>query len=159
MKVATKQFMRQCMKSILYQKQPGVAGVFDFVPLVLTIILCGYITIFFGGYLKFLNQVTLLENVTKKYILIMETENGMSQTCMTNLCEEIKSIGVASEDIDLTGTTFQSEGKKYGEEIVLKINVLIPYHTMAVRSDWSRDLTTQKKKVEMMQCTLALGSS
>ncbi|MGN0160506.1 MAG: hypothetical protein ACI4AQ_03870 [Lachnospiraceae bacterium] len=147
------------MDRIILKKQNGTAGIFNFVPMIMTVILCGYLLINSGYYMRYLDFVIRLENLTKKYVLIMETENGLTVQRMSEMYIELNSLGIQSEDIDLTGTTFATENVMYGEEIYLNLKVQIPYNELSLDDNWKKNILMKKKEVEMRQCTLALGSS
>lgn len=143
----------------IFKKQPGTSGIFNFVPMVLCVILCGYLLIACGNYMRYLDTLTRIENITKKYLLIMESENGMSHSAMAELYVELNQLGIRSEDIDLSGTSFASPAISYGDEMVLNLKVQLPYNELSLDEHWNQKNIKRKKEVEIRQCTLALGSS
>lgn len=144
------------MKHIL-KKYKGAAGVMDFLPVIL-IIVCGtYLLINCGLYIKYLDILNKLENLSRKYVLIMETTNGLTTGDLDNFYNELEELGIPASDADFEGTTFWDGNIEYGEEIYLNLKVKIPYYRITIRNDFSKIKDLSKKEVSIHKCALALA--
>lgn len=141
----------------IFSKKEGSAGAFNLLPVMLTIFLGAVILINFSVQIRYLSLVNKIENLAGKYMLIMETENGLTLDDRNRLNAELNSIGINIKDIDYTGTTFYDDRISYGDEIYLRMKIGIPYSRVNVEKDMNVELKTDKRQVIIEKCALALG--
>lgn len=139
------------------KKEKGASGVIDYVPVLLLIVFGAWMFLQAGLQLKYLDMLNRLENITGKYILIMETQNGMTVQELEAFYHELSELGIAGEDIDMEGTTFWDGNIQYGDEIYLKVRMKVPYHRLFVSDTMRHIVGTDKKEVRIEKCALALA--
>lgn len=141
----------------LTKKSKGTAGVMDFLPVILMIIISAYVLLNCWNHMQYIDILNKLENLSKKYILIMETENGLRSDELKNLNEAINKLGIENEDISYEGTSFWDGNIDYGDDIYLYIRAQIPYNSLDLTSNLSGINKIQKKEVVISKCAIALS--
>ena len=112
------------MKNFIKKKDRGSIIDSMFAP-VLGAIAMALVVVIFANFMANIDRKNDVEQVARKYILIMETDGYLGSTDETALRQELAALGVSS--IDLSGTTFTEVG--YGEPVTLEID-----GEMAIRS-------------------------
>ncbi len=80
-----------------------------------------------------------VSQISRKYILKMETEGYLSQENKTQMLMELKNLGV--QNVDISGTTTQPV--TYGDTIILKINGKVNSNMLAGEEDlWNEGFST-----------------
>lgn len=110
----------------IYAKSEGSSGVFDMFPIVLAVVVAGWLLLNFAGYIKCLDILNDVENIAAKIMLVMESTGGMTKEDEKFLYEKLKDLGIDENMIDLTGTTFSDEYVSYGDKIYLMIKLSVP---------------------------------
>lgn len=142
---------------LLLKKERGIAGVLDFVPLLIVIIMCAYMLIQYSYNVRFMDMLNRLENLSQKYILIMGTENGLKADELDKFYEEIERIGIPSSNVDFAGTTFWDSSIEYGDEIYLMIKAKIPACSVMMGEDMNSRINYFEREVNIEKCAIALG--
>lgn len=145
------------IRKIILKKEKGMAGVFDFFPALILVFVGACVLIYCGMQAKYLNTVNELENLSRKYALIMETTNGLTTEDLAHFYEELEAIGIPSSDVDFTGTTFWDENVEYGEEIYLNVRARIPCGSLRILYNLTKQEETYKKEVNIRKCAIALS--
>ncbi len=138
------------------KKQKGASGVIDYVPVFLLVIFGAWMFLQAGLQLKYLDMLNRLQNITGKYILIMETQNGMTVQELEAFYHELSELGIEGGDIDMEGTTFWDGNIQYGDEIYLKVRMKVPYCRLLVSDTMRHIISMDKKEVSIVKCGLAL---
>ena len=66
------------IRKLILKKERGMAGVMDFFPALILVLAGVCVLIYCGMQAKYLNTVNRIENLSQKYMLIMETTNGLT---------------------------------------------------------------------------------
>ncbi len=130
------------MKS-LFKKSNGSSGVFDMFPMILMILVLSCLFVNFAGYIKYFDVLNEVENLAGRYMLIMESTGGLTEEDKITFCQKLEDLGINDEMIDLTGTTYSNANICYGDEIFLKMRIVVPYRTSSM-------------EVEIVKCAIAL---
>lgn len=141
----------------IFSKKKGSAGAFNLLPVMLTIFLGAIILINFSIQIRYLDMVNKIENLAGRYMLIMETENGLTLDDRNQLNAELSRLGINIKDIDYTGTTFYDDRINYGDEIYLRMKIGVPYSVMSIGNNMKTDIKDEKRQVVIEKCALALG--
>ena len=110
----------------IYTKSIGSSGVFDMFPMVLAVVVAGWLLLNFAGYIKCLDILNDVENIATKVMIVMESTGGMTKEDEQFLYEKLEDLGIDGSMIDLTGTTFSDENIGYGDKIYLMIKLSVP---------------------------------
>lgn len=94
---------------------------------------------------------TEVSQVSRKYILKMETEGYLSQSNENALIQELRNLGV--QNIDLTGTT--QSPVTYGDTIILSIRGNIRMNMVDVEEVWNGGNSTRTLKLEEKRMSTA----
>lgn len=92
-----------------------------------------------------------VSQVSRKYILKMETEGYLSGENKNNLLQELRAMGVLEPD--LTGTTLQPVA--YGDTILLKIKGKIVTRTIKEEELWNGGFGSSQISVEEVRMSTA----
>lgn len=147
--------MNNGKKNRWIQKEKGTAGVLDYIPVLLLVVFGAWLFIQAGLQLKYLDMLNRLENITSKYIMIMETQNGMTAQELEKFYEELENMGISREETDMEGTTFWDGNVEYGDEIFLKVRLQVPYGRVFVSEDMRHMIEIGKKEVTFEKCAVA----
>lgn len=139
------------------KKSPGMAGVMDFVPVLLVVVAGAYLLIYCGLQIKFLDTVNRLENLSQKYVLIMGSTNGLTNTDRVRFQNELEQMGIQSYDVDFEGTTFWDSSIEYGDEIYLNLKAQVPYIGLNVSENMTGITNNRKREVSIRKCAIALS--
>ena len=139
------------------RKEKGASGVMDYIPVMLLIVFGAWMFLQVGLQLKYLDTLNRIQAITGRYILIMETQNGMTLQELEKFYRELSELGISDGDIDMEGTTFWDGNIKYGDEIYLKVRVKVPYGRLFVADNMNHVIQTGKKEVSIVKCALALA--
>jgi len=109
------------------QKDKGMLE--HFLPALVTIVFMGIL--WFGSMVTASNidKSSALNQVTRKYILRMETDGYLTQENRTSMVSELQTLGV--EGVDLTGTSLTNVG--YGNQVILKVTGTLKVRSIAFR--------------------------
>ena len=100
----------------MMKKRKG--SVVDILPsMIMVIAAVILITVFFGLY-----QILRLKQISRKYMLTMETMGYLDAASRTSLMQDLSDLQVT--DIDLTGSTMTDAG--YGNAVYLQITCKLP---------------------------------
>ena len=100
----------------MMKKRKG--SVVDILPsMIMVIAAVILITVFFGLY-----QILSLKQISRKYMLTMETMGYLDAASRTSLMQDLSDLQVT--DIDLTGSTMTDAG--YGNAVYLQITCKLP---------------------------------
>lgn len=94
---------------------------------------------------------TEVSQVSRKYILKMETEGYLSQSNENAMIQELRNLGV--QNIDLTGTT--QSPVTYGDTIILSIRGNIRMNMVDVEEVWNGGNSTRTLKLEEKRMSTA----
>lgn len=139
------------------KKEKGASGVIDYIPVILLVVFGAWMFLQAGLQLKYLDMLNRLQNIAGKYILIMETQNGMTAQELEAFYHELSELGIADEDINMEGTTFWDGNIQYGDEIYLKVRLKVPYRRLFVSDTMRHIIGMDKKEVRIVKCALALA--
>lgn len=142
---------------ILLKKSPGMAGVMDFAPVLMLVMMGAYLLINCGFQIKYLDTINRLENLSQKYVLLMESTNGLTNADMARFYEELDQMGIDSSEVDFEGTTFWDSNVEYGDEIYLNLKAKVPYLSLNISENMSCSKNFMKKEVNIVKCALALA--
>lgn len=92
-----------------------------------------------------------VSQISRKYILKMETEGYLSQENKNNLLGELQAAGVSEPD--LTGTTLQPVA--YGDTILLKIKGKVVTRTIGGEEIWNEGFKRSQIPVEEIRMSTA----
>lgn len=93
-----------------------------------------------------------VSQISRKYILKMETEGYLSQENKTQMLMELKNLGV--QNVDISGTTTQPV--TYGDTIILKINGKVNSNMLAGEEDlWNEGFSTGWVSLEEIRMSTA----
>ena len=109
------------------QKDKGMLE--HFLPALVTIVFMGIL--WFGSMVTASNidKSSALNQVTRKYILRMETDGYLTQENRTSMVSELQTLGV--EGVDLTGTSLTDVG--YGNQVILRVTGTLKVRSIAFR--------------------------
>ena len=93
-----------------------------------------------------------VSQISRKYILKMETEGYLSQENKTQMLMELKNLGV--QNVDISGTTTQPV--TYGDTIIIKINGKVNSNMLAGEEDlWNEGFSTGWVSLEEIRMSTA----
>lgn len=139
------------------KKEKGASGVLDYIPVVLLAVFGAWMFLQTGLQLKYLDTLNRIQDITGRYILIMETQNGMTAPELEKFYRELSELGISNEDIDMEGTTFWDGNIQYGDEIYLKVRMKVPCKSLHVSHNMNHVIESGKKEVSIVKCALALA--
>lgn len=145
------------IRKTILKKERGMAGVMDFFPALILALVGVCVLIYCGMQAKYLNTVNRIENLSQKYMLIMETTNGLTTKDLERFYEELKSMGIEAGDVDFSGTTFWDKNIEYGEEIYLNIHVRVPCDSLRILDNLTKEEKVVKREVNIRKCAIALS--
>lgn len=144
-------------RKVLWKKEKGMSGTMDFLPMILLIVFGAYVLISCGLQIRYLDTLNRLENLSRKYLMIMETTNGLTTVELNQFYKDLEEMGIPASDVDFEGTTFWDGNVEYGEEIYLNFKAKVPYHLFSISEDFRLRKTCFKKEVKIRKCALALA--
>lgn len=137
---------------MLWKKSTGAAGVFDAYPIAIMIILAGSLLIFFTTQITYFHRVDRLENYANQILLRMESTNGLTNDDLQEAYTELYQMGFEKESVRFDGTSFASDNIEYGNQLRLRMQVVIPYYDFGLKN------SEQRREIIIEKCTLALGA-
>lgn len=110
--------MNKTKKNIMRNKNDGSVG--DVMPMCIFVICIAFVMISFADCVRLINVKASVSQISRQYILKMETYGYLTENDRDNLVRSLAEIGL--ENISLAGTDMSEVG--YGNEINLYISGL-----------------------------------
>lgn len=127
-------------------------NVLDFLTIIITILAMSIIVMAYLECTSLMMKKLEVSQISRKYILKMETEGYLSAQNKTNLLKELQDMGVSG--IDISGTTLQPV--TYGDAIYLKIRGTINGRVIGTLNEmWSDGFISKQFTVEELRMSTA----
>ena len=124
----------------------------DLVTLGITILAMTIVVMVYLQFTELMIKKLEVSQISRKYILKMETEGYLSQENKTQMLMELKNLGV--QNVDISGTTTQPV--TYGDTIILKINGKVNSNMLAGEEDlWNEGFSTGWVSLEEIRMSTA----
>lgn len=138
------------MRTAIRRKSNG--NVMDMVTIGLTILAMSIVVTAYLECTGLMLKKLEINQVSRRYILKMETEGYLTETGRLELLQELQSLGM--ENIDLSGTTLQPVS--YGDTILLKITGTVRTKTIGEGEEmWNEGFLEGSTTVEEMRMSTA----
>lgn len=139
---------------IILRKKKGLACVLELLPVMLTIVMCGIMILFFAGQAKYLDTCNEINNLARGTMLKMESQRGLTAEEQQRLQEELESLGVSGISFD--GTTGHDSKLRPGDEITLCISCEYSVSKVEIRGMMNFELPGVERQIQVKRSSVVL---
>lgn len=139
---------------MILRKKKGSASVMEMLPVMLTIVMCGIMVIYFAGQAKYFDVCNEINNLARVTILKMESSRGLTMGERQKLQQTLASYGVT--EISLAGTTEYNPHLRLGDEVTLCMNCKYLVPGLKLGGMMNLDLPGVERQIEVERSSVVL---
>lgn len=139
---------------MILHKKKGARAFIDYISVIVFLSIMTITLVFFTNYSRYMDTCNELDNIARKYILIMENTKGLSKSDCSQFMSELSKLNIT--DINCNGTTLQNNDLMPGDTVKLIIECYYKMPEIKIEGMISYKSTQKKYKINIIKESVVL---